>query len=523
MGSQSPRARIRLGAAPLIVFGVVVACGRIGFDDVEVDAKSFDASTGRDAPAPPLETSTPVEASDDSSATDASDDVSDATPTGDDAPEVGLPACSPDCTNAHGTTSCVSGVCVPVCGSGFADCDGDPSNGCEANLDADPVHCGTCTKVCPTDAGSPICTGGVCGTSSCAAGSGDCDGNPGNGCETNLNTSTGNCRFCGNACTNAHGSTSCSAGVCTPACGGGFGDCDGNPTNGCETATSTITNCGSCGLVCTSDAGTPVCNGGTCATSCSVGGTWAAKLGVALTWPSSLTLATGSGQLTIYALFTGTETGNTVNATLLPCGITVPDFSGSSLAGSELYGLTFPTTLFDHSPAFLPTTAATVTLGGTTPGSSVTVPPMAFLIGLSLASPTTTAWPTTPETVTSVDMDQDTKPGVTTPYKTGGTYSNVPLNLAKSARTDKAYLAARVVTSISATLASCSSISGTATVTNFDTHIIGCEVAGGTTDCTATQSDFTDSNRPGYVAGAATISLVKLAAGATCATVRGAL
>ncbi|HEX3769971.1 MAG TPA: hypothetical protein VHV30_03865 [Polyangiaceae bacterium] len=522
MGWNPPRRRF--GAAPLIALGAVVACGRIGFDDVDA---GFDASLV-DAPTIPIDTSPPADDASDAQpnedASDASEAGADVTEAGDDASEAAAPVCNPQCTNAHGTTSCANGVCVPVCASGFADCDGDLSNGCEANLDADPLHCGTCPTVCTADSGSPICNSGVCGSSTCAAGTGDCDKNPGNGCETNLDTSTANCRFCGNACTNANGSTSCSAGVCQPVCGSGFGDCDGNPMNGCETPTNTITNCGSCGHGCTSDAGTPVCNGGTCGTSCDLTGTWAVKMLVALSWSSSLVLSTGSGQMTLYIRLIGTQTGDTVSATLLPCGITVPDFTGSSVAGSELYGLTFPTTLFDHSPAFLPTTAATLTLSGTTPGSTATVPPIAFLVGTSLTNPTTAAWPSSPETTTSVDMDGDTKAGVTTTYKTGGSYMNVPVDFGKSARADKAYLAARVVTSVSATIgANCAGISGTATVSNFDTHILGCEIAGGTTDCTQTQSDFTDTYRPAYVAGAATLSMVRVAAGASCATVRGAL
>jgi hypothetical protein len=523
MGWHSPRARSRLSAVPLVVLVAVVACGRIGFDDVGVDA-SFDASVVvmRDATGQAFDASMAASDTGDDQASGDANDVSVAPPGDESPPDGAQVGCSPGCTNAHGTTSCVNGACVPVCTTGYADCDSDVANGCEANLQADPVHCGVCSRACTGDGGSPICTAGVCGTSSCAAGTGDCDGNAGNGCETNLNTSTANCRFCGNACTNANGTTSCVGGTCKPACGAGFGDCDSNPTNGCETAVDTTSNCGVCGRVCTSDAGTPTCSGGACGTSCNLSGTWAAKMTVQLSWPSSIALATGSGSLQIWLLMTGTQSGNSIPASLVICGITLPDFPSSSLAGNELYGLTFPNTLFDHSPPFLPTVAAAMTLGGSAPGATVSVPSVAFLLGLTLASPTTAAWPSTPETVTSADMDADGKAGVTTPYKSGGSYLPVPVNFSKMARADKAYLAARVVASMSGTLASCTSITGTATVTNFDTHILGCEYAGGG-DCTQTDSDFTDTNRPAYVAGAATISLVKIASGATCAAVRGAI
>ena len=140
--------------------------------------------------------------------------------------------------------------------------------------------------------------------------------------------------------------------------------------------------------------------------------------------------------------------------------------------------MTFPNTLFDHAPPYLPSTGGTVTLGGSSPGSTYSLPVVAFLIGDSLTNPTTDAWPPV-AMVTQVDMDQDGKPGVTTPYKTGGTYQFVPLDLGKSARSDKAYLAARLAASFSGTLSSCTGIAGNATVTHLDTHIVGCEISGG--------------------------------------------
>jgi hypothetical protein len=48
------------------------------------------------------------------------------------------------------------------------------------------------------DCASGGCSKGLC----CGAGTGNCDGNAGNGCETNLLTSAANCGTCGNACPN---------------------------------------------------------------------------------------------------------------------------------------------------------------------------------------------------------------------------------------------------------------------------------------------------------------------------------
>src|SRR6185437_8550150 len=100
-----------------------------------------------------------------------------------------------------------------------------------------------------------ICAGGACSRGACDPNFDDCDTTPGNGCETDLQTTTAHCGSCATGCTNAHGTTSCAGGVCQPSCTGAFGDCDLDPKNGCETPTDTITNCGVCGRACTGDAG----------------------------------------------------------------------------------------------------------------------------------------------------------------------------------------------------------------------------------------------------------------------------
>ncbi len=180
-------------------------------------------------------------------------------------------ACGTKCTNQHGTTSCASGVCAPACANGYASCDGDPINGCETSLTTNVNNCSVCGKQCSNANGSTSCVGGAC-TPSCSSGFGSCDSNPDNGCETNLNTSTANCSACGKQCTNANGTTSCVSGACTPSCASGYASCDSNPDNGCETNTNTdVNNCGTCGHVCSNPNGSVSCSGGTCQIGCSAG------------------------------------------------------------------------------------------------------------------------------------------------------------------------------------------------------------------------------------------------------------
>jgi hypothetical protein len=87
----------------------------------------------------------------------------------------------------------------------------------------------------------------------CPQGMGDCNNDPADGCETDL-TTTQNCGACGNACSLPHAVEACSGGTCTVAsCSTSWGDCDGDPQNGCEANIDLhfgSTNCGGCGHSC---------------------------------------------------------------------------------------------------------------------------------------------------------------------------------------------------------------------------------------------------------------------------------
>lgn len=184
-------------------------------------------------------------------------------------------SCGNDCVVANGTAGCSSGSCtVASCNPGWADCDGQVSNGCETNTATDTGNCGTCNNVCNGTAGTPICASGTC-TIACNPGFGNCDGNPNNGCEVNTQNSTAHCGGCGQTCSGNHvPATACTNGVCSGACESGFTDCNSNKlTDGCETNTAgDVDNCGGCGNVCSSNHITRACGGGVCNGTCST--TW---------------------------------------------------------------------------------------------------------------------------------------------------------------------------------------------------------------------------------------------------------
>ena len=160
---------------------------------------------------------------------------------------------------------------VHECAGGFVDCDGDATNGCETDAAADTNNCGACGQVC---AAGQVCVSGACGTPwdagdapACPTSHADCNGNASDGCEADLQNEVANCGTCGYVCAIGQ---QCNQGACVldtdggdaGACGPGFGDCDGDVTNGCETYLgSNENNCGACGQVC---AGGQVCVNGAC-------------------------------------------------------------------------------------------------------------------------------------------------------------------------------------------------------------------------------------------------------------------
>jgi hypothetical protein len=108
-------------------------------------------------------------------------------------------SCLNKCANG---TQCSHSTCVctlTTCGTQCVD------------IQTDVNHCGGCNTPCPTPAPNEtaLCTSGQC-SQQCVAPFADCDGNPSNGCEANLQSSSTNCAVCGRTCNGG----ACSSGTC---------------------------------------------------------------------------------------------------------------------------------------------------------------------------------------------------------------------------------------------------------------------------------------------------------------------
>lgn len=163
--------------------------------------------------------------------------------------------------------ACMSGVCWRVgplaCPTGWADCNGLESDGCETDTSS-LQNCGACGRVCGYPGAQVRCSGGCIEDAVCLLGWWRCDGIRAQ-C-VSIHT-VERCGDCSTRCVAANATPSClnlSRGrwYCSFECHGGFGNCDNRDETGCETDLRTSNeHCGSCRVPCASGRR---CVNGTC-------------------------------------------------------------------------------------------------------------------------------------------------------------------------------------------------------------------------------------------------------------------
>lgn len=178
----------------------------------------------------------------------------------------------------HTTRSCNAGMCAQLlCSTGYGDCDHDlalgcASNGCETQTATDPNNCGACGRKCAAgqecrdDGSGPQCLGSCesAGLTQCSFGCSDLLSDP------------KNCGACGNNCRGPadHQTSTCDNGLCRIDCLPGYGDCNGDPSDGCEVdLRSNPASCGTCGNACDFGAGQPCIDGKCLMVECDAGAT----------------------------------------------------------------------------------------------------------------------------------------------------------------------------------------------------------------------------------------------------------
>ncbi len=265
-----------------------------------------------------------------------------------------------------------------------------------------------------------------------------------------------------------------------------------------------------------------------CDTGTSVAAT---RVRVNISWPETLIVA-GSGVATIW-LFSEITTDPTPNAdgsynltsVTKSCGTNLPDLTKGALAGGGLVQINFAEAIWD-APS-MPTTTTTGTASSDRGDATVSLQPSGSVIGYSLTDVINDPWPAsgTEMAATATDPDGDGDIGITGVPNGADPYTLPPVSVPSALfgpYADQLYISTRVVMQLTGQRTGCTTASGTASVTKFDNHIMGCRLDTGA-ECSQVEAQFVDDNRTVYDLGDGTYDQVMLNAGATCADVRAAL
>lgn len=140
-----------------------------------------------------------------------------------------------------------------LCNERDDDCDGDTDEGFD--LRTDPDHCGACDARCALPFAVSICVDGACAVGSCDEGWGDCNDDPEDGCETDLTApdACGTCEALGGRPGDPCGTCGQGVWLCTEpgtvVCDGDPGDAALNACGGCGPLNRDLgADCGTCGL-----------------------------------------------------------------------------------------------------------------------------------------------------------------------------------------------------------------------------------------------------------------------------------
>jgi hypothetical protein len=142
----------------------------------------------------------------------------------------------------HAGYACVNGViAIASCASGYTDVNKSVGDGCEVNLMTDPNNCGSVGTAIPQQGSQHAfwaCVAGTVTLTSCVSGYANANADPADGCEVNLNTDPLNCGSVGTVIPppgTFHANWACVAGTVTlTSCVSGWFNADGSPVNGCE-------------------------------------------------------------------------------------------------------------------------------------------------------------------------------------------------------------------------------------------------------------------------------------------------
>jgi hypothetical protein len=271
---------------------------------------------------------------------------------------------------------------------------------------------------------------------------------------------------------------------------------------------------------------------------CDLSGTWASIIRVPVTWPEApLVLHMGTGEVIQWNISQRVrDTATMYHEVTAPCGIFLPDLSGSVLANNQKFGIRFPNQMFDDGDVPPVVFSTTTTVVGT--DVNWTSSTVALLTGLLMANPESAPWPSDTFPVAQTpDEDHDGATGVTVlpvDPATDSSYNWPPVGLPPITggdypRASRISVAVRSVATLSGNVSSCEEMRGAVNITviggapALNSMVIGCTKTTGEV-CNDSEASFLNSARPQFVpSGPGTLASVRLPSAAGCPDVRSRL
>ncbi|MFO0630766.1 MAG: hypothetical protein U0325_34780 [Polyangiales bacterium] len=169
-----------------------------------------------------------------------------------DRPRAHCGACDTACADVEGAPGvCVGGRCALTCGATVGNCDGDLSNGCEANLLTDVRHCGACGAACPTRASSTaVCRARASARSRAPRGVPTATRSRATSAGRHAQTRCAAAAARRRARRGAARRRPARRGACGVACRAGYGDCDAIVERVKVDTRVDVLHCGGCGRPC---------------------------------------------------------------------------------------------------------------------------------------------------------------------------------------------------------------------------------------------------------------------------------
>lgn len=289
-------------------------------------------------------------------------------------------------------------------------------------------------------------------------------------------------------------------------------------------STNTGATTGDAGGPAGSEAGSPGMEPGG---ACEARQSWTEALHYTLqvTWPSTTAGESGEGTINIWSRVELTANGDALEVGLHACGSVLPETNltalGQFATGGEKVLIEVPEAVWD-APS-IPTTMASGTHSGFDKGADFEFSYVS-LLGVTMDDPMG-AWPESGADLEVFDLEEDGPNGYTAKPRSGDGYVLPPTAVGvvgSAPSADEVYLVSRQAMTLTGKRTSCDAHSGTAMVTAFDNHVVGCHIKDGNV-CNATQADFVDQNRMRYMVTSATYEAKVVPDDASCGDVRAAL